>query len=86
MGIVTGYCTLVLDGHRLEKVRGAIEVLGGADQPSYGFVSGPLEALNRVATAKYVQIELDDGRILDGRVLQVHPTGLALVTLKARQA
>jgi hypothetical protein len=48
--------------------------------------SGPLEALNRAAAAKYLQIELDDGRILDARVLQVHLTGLALVTLKARQA
>jgi hypothetical protein len=86
MRVAAGYCTLVIDGNRLEKLSCAIEIMGGSDLPPYGFLSGPVDALKRAATASQVRIEIEDGPILHARVLQVNPTGLALISVEACKA
>ena len=57
---------------------------GGEPPQAYGFLSAPYEVLKSAQLARRVQVELADGRIVEIGLLQVHPTGIALVALRRR--
>ena len=73
---------MILDGKRLEEVSCAIEVLNDPESPAYGFLTGPLDSLRMARRARQVQIELEDGEVVDAVVREVNPTGLALIAVR----
>jgi hypothetical protein len=81
MHIAAGHCVLIIGGRRLENLSCAVEVMDGSGPTSYGFLSGPVELLELARRARQVQIELDQGDILDAAILQINQSGLALITV-----
>jgi hypothetical protein len=79
---IAGKCVLIADGRRIEGAACAIDVEEGASPQAYGFLSAPYEMLKTAQLAKRVQVELADGRIIEIGLLQVHPSGIALIALR----
>jgi hypothetical protein len=84
MVIATGYCTLVFDGQRVEKLSCTLDLAEEKDSPRYGFLSGPVEVLRRAAASNQVQLAVADGGILNARVLRVNRMGMALLILEVQ--
>ncbi len=79
---IAGKCVLIADGRRVEGAACAIDVEEGDSPQVYGFLSAPYEVLRATQLARRVQVELADGRIIEIGLLQVHPTGIALIALR----
>jgi hypothetical protein len=79
---IAGKCVLIADGRRVEGAACAIDVEEGDNPQVYGFLSAPYEVLKATQLARRVQVELADGRIIEIGLLQVHPTGIALIALR----
>jgi hypothetical protein len=81
---IAGKCVLIVDSRRVEDAACAIDIEGGEPPQVYGFLSAPYEVLKSAQLARRVQVELTDGRIVEIGLLQVHPTGIALIALRRR--
>jgi hypothetical protein len=79
---IAGKCVLIADGRRVEGAACAIDVEEGENPQAYGFLSAPHEVLKAAQLARRVQVELADGRVIQIALLQVHPTGIALIALR----
>ncbi len=79
---IAGKCVLIADGRRVEGAACAIDVEESDSPQAYGFLSAPYEMLKTAQLAKRVQVELADGRIIEIGLLQVHPSGIALIALR----
>jgi hypothetical protein len=79
---IAGKCVLIIDGRRIEDAVCAIEMENGETPQAYGFLSAPYEVLKAAQLARRVLVELSDGPIVEIGLLQVHPTGVALVALR----
>ena len=80
MAIVSGHCTLIIDGKAEFDCTVALDLADPATN-NLGFLSGPPELLKHARSAKRLQIELQSGEILDVKLLQLSPTGLALISI-----
>jgi hypothetical protein len=80
MTIVSGHCTLVLDGKEYATYSYGFELPGSSAVQKFGFLSGPRGFLEAAKNSKRAQIELDSGEILEIEVLEINATGLALMT------
>jgi len=76
-----GKCVLIVDGRRVEGAACAVDIEDSEYPQAYGFLSASFEVLKRAQLARHVQIEVEDGRIVSISILQVHPTGIALIAL-----
>jgi hypothetical protein len=81
---IAGKCVLIVDGGRAAGAACAIDVESGENPQAFGFLSAPFEVLKAAQLARHVEVELEDGSIVPISLLQVHPTGIALIAL-ARQ-
>jgi hypothetical protein len=79
---IAGKCVLIADGRRVEGAACAIDVEEGDNSQAYGFLSAPYDVLKAAQLARRVQVELGDGRVIEIGLLQVHPSGMALVALR----
>jgi hypothetical protein len=85
MDPIAGKCVLILDGRRVAGAACAIDVEGGEEAQQFGFLSAPFEVLKEARSARRVEVELDDGRIVLVSLLQVHATGIALIAMNPQR-
>ena len=74
---------LTINGQRFPGVTFAVEWNDGPRD--FAFLNGPIEALRKARTARIVDLELDDGTTLPATILEVNPSGMALVAIDPKQ-
>jgi hypothetical protein len=74
---------LIIEGQRFHGISFAVERNG--EPQVFGFLSGPLEILRKARTACTVELELEGGTRLAATVLEVNPSGMALVAIDPKQ-
>jgi hypothetical protein len=80
---IAGECVLIADGRRVSGAC-AISIEEGERPQAYGFLSAPYEALKQAQLARRVQVEFENGHVIEIQVLQIHQMGMALIALDAR--
>jgi|SRR5689334_5729647 len=81
MTILSGRCTLIVDGKRHPGVSFALELVKDPLRRGFGFLSGPGEVLKSTQSAKHVQIRLDSGQIFQVRILIAARSDLPLILI-----
>jgi len=78
---IAGTCVLIVDGRRM-KGACEIDVQEGEKPQGLGFLSAPFDILTAARLGRRVEARLGDGRNVEIGVLQVHPSGIALIALR----
>jgi hypothetical protein len=81
MSIVSGRCTLIIDGQPHLGVSFALELVKDPRRKGFGFLSGPVGVLKSTRLAKQLQIKLDSGEILPIKVLALSLVDLPVVLI-----
>jgi hypothetical protein len=76
--MAAGTCKLIVGGQQFEGFRLSLET---DRSPAYGILSGMLEPSKDAHLAAGVKVELDEGTLIDIRVLSVIDTGKAFIKL-----
>lgn len=84
MSPIAGKCVLIVDGRKGAGAACAIDVESGENPQAFGFLSASFEVLKAAQLGSHVEVELEDGTIVPISLLQVHPTGIALIALGRR--
>ena len=74
---------LTINGQKFRGVTFAVEWNNGPQR--FAFLSGPIETLRKARTARVVDLELDDGTTLPATMLEVNPSGVALVAIDPKR-
>ena len=78
---ISGECVLIVNNRRVPGTC-AISIVKGESSQVYGFLSAPYEALKESQLARRVQVEFEDGHVIEIRVLQIHQMAMALIALR----
>jgi len=83
MGIASGKCAIIINGRRSQELAYAMELDVSPKHGHYGFLHGSVEVLRQAQRALQVELDLGDERTISIAVLQVSPSGLALISIRA---
>ena len=81
VGLIDAPCVLVLDGRKAPAACSIDIPEDSQKRHPIGFITADLELLKLAQLARRVQAELKDGGMIEIVLLQVHSTGIALVSL-----
>ena len=83
MGVASGKCAIIINGRRSQELAYAMELDVSPKHGHYGFLHGSVEVLRQAQRAPQVELDLGDERTISIAVLQVSPSGLALISIRA---
>jgi hypothetical protein len=83
MAVASGKCAIMINGLRSQELAYAMELDVSPKHGHYGFLHGSVEILRRAQRAPWVELDLGDQGTISIAVLQVSPSGLALISIRA---
>jgi hypothetical protein len=83
MGVASGKCAIIINGQRSQELAFAMELDVSPKHGHYGFLHGSAEILRQAQRASQVELDLGDQGMISIAILQVSPTGLALISIRS---
>jgi hypothetical protein len=83
MGVASGKCAIIINGLRSQELAYAMELDVSSRHGHYGFLHGSVEILRQAQRAPRVELDLGDDGTISIAILQVSPSGLALISIRA---
>ena len=83
MGVASGKCEIIINGQQSQELAYAMELDVGERHGHYGFLHGSAEILQQAQRAARVELDLGEQGVIGIAILQVSPTGLALISIRS---
>jgi len=82
MGVASGKCEIIINGRRSQELAYAMELDVTPKHGNYGFLHGSAEVLQQAQRATRVELDLGEPGVISIAILQVSPSGLALISIR----
>jgi hypothetical protein len=83
MSVASGKCAIIINGRRSQELAYAMELDISPRHGHYGFLHGSAEILQQAQRAAQVELDLGDQGVISIAILQVAPSGLALISIRS---